>query len=106
MHVCLFVVLYTFSSLFVWMKMTDRRHLNTYARQRNYSYIEEQNDQRTEQLHSKVKLLKYIAIQIREETKHQNVEITVWIEKYILMKLLLFFFTFYLEISKIDGSNE
>jgi hypothetical protein len=57
-------------------KMANRRYLE----RTNCSYIEEQNDQRTEELCSKVKLLKYIAIQIREETKSQNADFTVRIE--------------------------
>jgi hypothetical protein len=55
--------------------MANRRYLP-----RNCSYIEEQNEQRTEELCTKVKLLKHIAIRIGEETKSQNVDLTVRIE--------------------------
>ncbi len=49
------------------------------SRRVNYSYIEEENEQRTEQLASKVKQLKYIVVRINEETKRQNSDISVWI---------------------------
>lgn len=46
-------------------------------RPKNYSYIEEQNEQRTEQLQSKVRRLKDIVIQIDQETKYQIKELGV-----------------------------
>ncbi len=45
---------------------------NTHSRRPNYSYIEEQNEARTELLNSKVNQLKHLAVQINEETKFQN----------------------------------
>jgi DNA repair ATPase RecN len=45
---------------------------NTHSRRANYSYIEEQNEARTELLNSKVNQLKHLAVQIGEETKFQN----------------------------------
>jgi predicted RNA-binding protein with EMAP domain len=45
---------------------------NTHSRRANYSYIEEQNEARTELLNSKVNQLKHLAVQMGEETKYQN----------------------------------
>jgi hypothetical protein len=78
-------------------RMTNRRCLPT-----NCSYIEEQNEQRTEQLCAKVKILKHIVIRIGEETRSQNAELTVRIKSYRLIRL----FFYDLEVSKIHGSNE
>ncbi|CAF0879891.1 unnamed protein product [Rotaria sp. Silwood1] len=52
--------------------MVDGRQSNTHSRRTNYSYIEEQNEARTELLNSKVNQLKHLAVQIGEETKFQN----------------------------------
>ncbi|CAF0999846.1 unnamed protein product [Adineta steineri] len=52
--------------------MSDGRQSNTHSRRTNYSYIEEQNEQRTELLNSKVNQLKHLAVQIGDETKLQN----------------------------------
>ena len=52
--------------------MTDERNSNAHSRRTNYSYIEEQNNVRTELLNSKVNQLKHLAVQIGEETKFQN----------------------------------
>ena len=43
-----------------------------HSRRSNYSYIEEENDTRTELLNTKVNQLKHLAVQIGEETKIQN----------------------------------
>lgn len=45
---------------------------NPHARRTNYSYIEEQNEIRTELLNNKVGQLKHLAVQIGEETRYQN----------------------------------
>jgi hypothetical protein len=45
---------------------------NTHSRRPNYSYIEEQNEARTDLLNSKVTQLKHLAVQINEETRYQN----------------------------------
>jgi hypothetical protein len=60
--------------------MVDEKFSNIHSRRTNYSYIEEQNEERTEQLGSKVKQLKDIVIRIGEETKSQNADLAVWIE--------------------------
>jgi len=52
--------------------MSNGRQSNTHSRRTNYSYIEEQNEARTELLNSKVNQLKHLAVQIGEETKFQN----------------------------------
>ncbi len=52
--------------------MGDGKQSNTHSRRANYSYIEEQNEARTELLNSKVNQLKHLAVQIGEETKYQN----------------------------------
>jgi len=57
--------------------MVDGRFLNTYSRHANYSYIEEQNEERTEQLCLKVKKLKDVVVEISSETKRQNDDLTV-----------------------------
>jgi hypothetical protein len=54
----------------------DRRYSGIHSRHTNYSYAEEQ----TEQLCSKGKQLKYIAVQIGEEIKRQKDDLTVWIK--------------------------
>ena len=43
-----------------------------HSRRTNNSYIEEQNEERTELLSSKVNQLKHLAVQIGDETKLQN----------------------------------
>jgi hypothetical protein len=53
--------------------MVDRGFSNIHSRHTNYSYTEE----RTEQLCSKVKQLKDITVQIGEEIKRQNDDLTV-----------------------------
>jgi hypothetical protein len=45
---------------------------DTHSRRPNYSYIEEQNEARTELLNSKVSQLKHLVVQIGEETNYQN----------------------------------
>ncbi len=55
----------------------DGQLSSTHLRYTDYSYIEEQNEERTEHLRSKVDQLKYIAVEIREETKRQNADLTV-----------------------------
>lgn len=45
---------------------------NAHSRRPNYSYIEEQNEARTELLNSKVNQLKHLAVQIGDETRYQN----------------------------------
>jgi predicted RNA-binding protein with EMAP domain len=52
--------------------MVDGQQSNTHSRRTNYSYIEEQNEARTELLNTKVNQLKHLAVQIGEETKFQN----------------------------------
>jgi predicted RNA-binding protein with EMAP domain len=52
--------------------MVDGRQANTHSRRTNYSYIEEQNEARTELLNSKVNQLKHLAVQIGDETNYQN----------------------------------
>lgn len=52
--------------------MTDDRFSNAHSRRPNYSFIEDQNDARTDLLNSKVNQLKHLAVQIGEETKFQN----------------------------------
>jgi len=52
--------------------MVDGQQSNTHSRRTNYSYIEEQNEARTELLNSKVNQLKHLAVQIGDETKFQN----------------------------------
>ena len=52
--------------------MNDDRQSNAHSRRPNYSYIEEQNEARTDSLTSKVSQLKHLAVQIGEETKYQN----------------------------------
>ena len=52
--------------------MADGRQANPHSRRPNYSYIEEQNEARTDLLNSKVSQLKHLAVQIGEETKFQN----------------------------------
>ncbi|CAF1064145.1 unnamed protein product [Adineta ricciae] len=52
--------------------MHDGGQSNTHSRRSNYSYIEEQNEARTELLNSKVNQLKHLAVQISEETQFQN----------------------------------
>ena len=52
--------------------MADGRQANPHSRRPNYSYIEEQNEARTDLLNSKVSQLKHLAVQIGEETKYQN----------------------------------
>lgn len=61
---------------------------NPHARRTNYSYIEEQNEVRTELLNNKVNQLKHLAVQIGEETRYQN--------KYLKVSLH-FFLCFILE---------
>lgn len=46
-------------------------------RQREYSHIEDENEQRTVQLQLKVKRLKDIVIEIDQETRYQINELTV-----------------------------
>jgi hypothetical protein len=60
--------------------MVDRGSSGTYLRHMNNSCIEDQNVERTEQLCSKVKLLKTFTILINEETKHQNEDLKVGTE--------------------------
>ena len=57
----------------------DGRQSNAHSRRANYSYIEEQNDARTELLNSKVNQLKHLAVQIGEETKFQNKYLKVFL---------------------------
>ncbi len=57
--------------------MVDGRLLSRYSRHGNYSYIEEQNEERTEQLGLKVKKLKDVVLEISSETKRQNDDLTV-----------------------------
>jgi hypothetical protein len=52
--------------------MMDGQLSGTHLRLTNYSYIEENNEERTEELRLKVNQLKYLAIEIGEETKRQN----------------------------------
>lgn len=52
--------------------MNDSGYSNAHARRGHYSYIEEQNEARTQLLSSKINQLKGIAIEIGEETKYQN----------------------------------
>lgn len=52
--------------------MANTPQSNTHSRRPNYSYIEEQNEARTELLNNKVNQLKHLAVQIGEETKYQN----------------------------------
>ncbi|CAF1064340.1 unnamed protein product [Adineta ricciae] len=52
--------------------MHDGGQSNAHSRRPNYSYIEEQNEARTELLNSKVNQLKHLAVQISEETQFQN----------------------------------
>ena len=54
---------------------------DTHSRRSNYSYIEEQNDIRTQQLNSKVGQLKHLAVHIGEETRYQNkyLKVSQWI---------------------------
>ncbi|CAF1110184.1 unnamed protein product [Rotaria sordida] len=52
--------------------MVDVRFSNIYSRHTNNSYVENQ----TEQLCSKVKKLKYITVQISDEIKRQNADLT------------------------------
>ena len=52
--------------------MANGQQSNPHSRRANYSYIEEQNETRTEMLNSKVNQLKHLAVQIGEETKFQN----------------------------------
>ena len=57
--------------------MMDGQLSSTHLRHADYTYIDEQNEERTEHLRSKVNQLKYIAVEIREETKRQNDDLTV-----------------------------
>ena len=57
--------------------MVDGHLSSTYLRYTNYSHIEEQNEERTRQLSGKIDELKYIALEIRDETKRQNDDFTV-----------------------------
>ncbi|CAF0857963.1 unnamed protein product [Adineta steineri] len=52
--------------------MVENRFSNVYTRHTNYSYVEEQNEERTQQLVSQVKKLKNVVIEIRNETRRQN----------------------------------
>ena len=52
--------------------MHDGGQSNAHSRRPNYSYIEEQNEARTELLNSKVNQLKHLAVQISVETQFQN----------------------------------
>ncbi|CAF4378424.1 unnamed protein product, partial [Adineta steineri] len=52
--------------------MVENRFSNVYTQHTNYSYIEEQNEERTQQLVSQVKELKTVVIEIRNETRRQN----------------------------------
>ncbi len=63
--------------------MAERQSSNTHSRRTNYSYIEEQNEARTELLNSKVNQLKHLAVQIGEETKFQNKYLNVRIHHFL-----------------------
>lgn len=52
--------------------MSDRTTSTAHSRRAPYSFVEEQNDARTQLLNTKVNQLKEIAIGIGEETKIQN----------------------------------
>jgi DNA repair ATPase RecN len=57
--------------------MANGQQSNTHSRRANYSFVEEQNEARTELLNSKVNQLKHLAVQIGEETKYQNKHLKV-----------------------------
>lgn len=63
---------------------------NPHARRTNYSYIEEQNEVRTESLNNKVNQLKHLAVQINEETKYQNKYLKVSFLDCIIFEYSLF----------------
>lgn len=81
--------------------MVDGRQSNAHSRRSNYSYIEEQNEARTELLNSKVNQLKHLAVQIGEETKYQNKYLKVNIYVYLVTKGInvSFFYTIFYESS-------
>ena len=57
--------------------MVEGRFLSAYSRHTKYSYIEEQNDERTVELGWKIKKLKDVVVEIGNETKRQNDDLTV-----------------------------
>lgn len=73
------VVLLKMLSLFfirVYARMQSSQTSNIHLRNTNYSYIEEQSEKQTEELRRKVKRLKNVVINIREEVRRQNDEMT------------------------------